>query len=316
MTKAFQAAALIGIDWGTSHLRAFLLDASGNVLASREAESGVGKLDTLGFKARFLEATAGWPNVPAVLVGMIGSRQGWVETGYNPCPADLSLLSIKTRDAVLDGRRITIIPGLSCRTESGKAEVMRGEETQIAGLLASESNYSGIIVLPGTHSKWVRLLDGRIEDFGTYLTGELFSVLTKQTILSHSVTSQNSPDMAKMQGYIDGATSVLKEGRPLLGELFGVRTRSLIDGIDEAENRAFLSALVISSEIAAARDAGWNLKQGRITLIGATALLELYRKSFEIAGISITAMDGSKAVLAGIMGIAREAGLISPKDAA
>lgn len=316
MDKRFKSAALIAADWGTSRLRVSLLDECGNVLDQRHGESGVGSLKPAEFEQRFEATCEGWPKVPAILAGMIGSRQGWKEAGYRPCPTDLSQLSANLTAVADDKRSIYIVPGMSVRDADGNSDVMRGEETQISGLLSEEPRYTGIVVLPGTHSKWVQIDNGRIEHFKTFLTGELFAILSKQSILSHTVAQSNSEKTVTLEGFKQGVTKILLENRPLLGELFNVRARGLIDNISDEENRAYLSAMIIASEIAAARDSGWNLGNNTISLIGAPALLSLYEAAFALIGVDVKTVAGSDAVLTGIMGIAREAGLIAHKDAA
>lgn len=167
-------AQMIGLDWGTTNLRAALLDPDGNLLDERQDESGVGVLDQVGFEKRFETLTRDWPFVPALAAGMVGSRQGWREAQYLPCPTGMDDLADALTRFEHQRRTVAIVPGLKMATETHH-DVMRGEETQIAGFLSFEPTFDGTLVLPGTHSKWVQLKGGIVERFVTYMTGDMFS---------------------------------------------------------------------------------------------------------------------------------------------
>ncbi|MBL8385485.1 MAG: 2-dehydro-3-deoxygalactonokinase, partial [Burkholderiales bacterium] len=180
-------AHLIALDWGTTSLRAYLLDDAGAILDRREGGPGIMKVDGGGFEAA-LEAFCGdWiaahPQARLVASGMIGSKQGWREAPYCPCPASAADLAAHTIDVPLArGRHLTIVPGVSCvDPASGVPDVMRGEETQVFGALPASGRH--LAVLPGTHSKWVWVEDGAIVTFASFMTGEVYAALTGHTIL-------------------------------------------------------------------------------------------------------------------------------------
>ena len=181
MTDA-QSTALLAIDWGTTSARAYRLDAAGAVLARRYAPLGIQSVHDGRFDVA-LEALLGdWQGdtAPRIACGMIGSRQGWCEAPYVECPADLAGLGgALTRTP---GGELAIVPGARCIDPSGVPDVMRGEETQLAGALARDEDHV-LAVLPGTHSKWAMVERGELVRFATYMTGELYAVLLEHTLL-------------------------------------------------------------------------------------------------------------------------------------
>src|SRR5882757_3216515 len=179
-------AAFIAGDWGTSRLRLYLCDAAGHVLARGEGE-GASVPDCAG---RFAAAVAGWDKahdvLPAVLGGMVGSTIGWKEVPYLKCPARPGAIAGAALRFEADGRAIAILPGLSCIGKTGAPDVMRGEETQILGALRLRPELSKgrhIFCLPGTHTKWVMVTDGAVTLFQTALSGELFELLRRHSVL-------------------------------------------------------------------------------------------------------------------------------------
>lgn len=181
------SAALIALDWGTTRARAFRIDATGRVLDTRSGDLGVQRLSGATFPQALAQLTGDWSDerAPRLACGMIGSRQGWREAPYLPCPASLEALS---RGLVeVEGAALAIVPGLSTRDGSGLPDVMRGEETQIFGAVPIDAPRT-LVVLPGSHSKWARVERGVVLDFTTYLTGELYDALVGHTILGRLAT--------------------------------------------------------------------------------------------------------------------------------
>ena len=183
-TTSRPSANLVALDWGSSSLRAYLLDESGRILDRRAEPWGILQLPDRDFRGAFHRITEGWSTVarplPAIASGMIGSAQGWVEAPYVDLPAGAEQLARQL--APVPDTPLRIVPGLAQRGAS--PDVMRGEETQIVGALAAEPDLAdGLVLLPGTHSKWVRLAGGRVREFTTYMTGELFAVLRAHSIL-------------------------------------------------------------------------------------------------------------------------------------
>jgi 2-dehydro-3-deoxygalactonokinase len=306
------AAALIAVDWGTSRLRAMLLDAAGRVIGEAESEDGIGVLAPGTHEAAFERLVADWPAaVPAIMAGMVGSRQGWREAGYVACPATPeTVASGILRFQTAKGRPIAIVPGIMVRSAERDGDVIRGEETQIVGLLAREPGFDGVVVLPGTHSKWATVTGGAIADFQTFLTGEMFDLLARRSFLRHSVAETGS-DLAEAPDFALGVRRTAVDRLPFLATIFSVRARQLLDGVDLRENLAYLSGLIIGGEIAAALATG-RLAEGRpLRIVGSRSLARAYARAFEIVGCAAVALDGSDLVVAGLLRLARAANVFS-----
>lgn len=305
---------LIAVDWGTSRLRAALLDAAGRVLADADSDDGIGTLAPGQHEAAFERLASDWPEAPAIMAGMVGSRQGWREALYVPCPAAPEAIAGGIfRFATTRGRPVAIVPGVMVRSPDRDGDVIRGEETQIVGLLAQEPGLDGVVVLPGTHSKWATVTGGAIADFQTYLTGELFGLLAHQSFLRHSV-KEGAADLSAQAGFALGVRRTVVDGLPFLAAIFSVRARQLLDGTAPEDNLAYLSGLVIGGEIAAARDTGL-LWQGRtLRIVGSRTLARAYARAFDIAGYEAEALDGSDLVVAGLLHLARIADLLPAED--
>lgn len=233
MTAA--APALIGVDWGTTALRAWRIAADGRVLAARQRERGILKLSGGDFRAAFEDCLGDWhaEGGNVLMSGMIGSRQGWVETPYAECPADIAALA-GALTAVPGLARVWIVPGLSLR-DGARRDVMRGEETQIAGAVGEGS---ATVVLPGTHSKWARVEGGRIMRFTTYMTGELFELLTRHSILGRLMTGAAEDK----DGFRQGVEAARDGASGLSGALFSVRSLGLFGDIGPEALSDYLSA--------------------------------------------------------------------------
>ena len=206
-TNAMDDAALIGLDWGSSRLRAYLLRADGAVVEARSSDAGASRLAVGAapaeraalFERHLRELVGDWlvPGRPMIACGMVGSAHGWREAAYVPCPVDLNEVH---RHLTLvrgsDGLELQIVPGVSYRPAAHAPDVMRGEETQVIGVLARDPAWAtgSSIVLPGTHSKWVRIVDGKLVSFATWMTGELFDILRSHSVLSRSLADAGELD--------------------------------------------------------------------------------------------------------------------------
>jgi len=196
----------VALDWGTSNLRAWAIGPDGSVLAEAQSGSGMAGLPSDAFEPVLLDLIGDWlpaaSRTPVVACGMVGSRQGWVQADYAtvPCPPlpDMPFAVAPSADPRI---RVHVLHGLR---QDRPADVMRGEETQIAGLLAREPAFAGLACLPGTHSKWAQLADGRVERFKTYLTGELFALLSEHSVVRHAVQSTGTDDAAFVEA-VDAA---------------------------------------------------------------------------------------------------------------
>ncbi len=302
------AAALIAIDWGTTSARAYRLDARGRVLDKRSAPLGVQKIAADGFPAA-LDALLGDAvdaAVPLIACGMVGSRQGWIEAPYVQCPADLAAVAAALTPVA--GRRLAIVPGLVCHDGDRVPDVMRGEETQILGTLGERRPTSRFVVLPGTHSKWVRVGSGGIETFATFMTGELYALLHDHSILGRMAAAGGHDAAA----FARGVRASLGDAAALPHDLFSARTLALTGALAPEGVADYLSGLLLGAEVAAARRwaARDAVEEGVVTLVGDAALCARYRRALALAGIK-TASGPSDAAARGLWRIARQAGMLA-----
>ena len=281
----------IAIDWGTSNLRAWAMRGN-KAVADAGSDKGMGSLEPAAFEGALLEVIEPWlgaGRMPVVACGMVGARQGWVEAPYAtvPCqPVSLNVVRPKVTDARLD---VAILPGL-CQTSP--ADVMRGEETQIAGYLAEVPDFDGVLCMPGTHTKWVQISAGEVVSFRTYMTGELFALISVQSVLRHSVDDAWDGD-AFQTAVRDG----MADPQALAGRFFSLRAESLLAAPGPGVARARLSGLLIGSELAAAKP--YWLGQ-RITLLGAGRLAGLYADALAAEGAMTDTADVTSATLRGL----------------
>lgn len=286
------AANWIAVDWGTSNLRAWAM-GDGEILAHGESDKGMGKLKPAEFEAALLEIVAPWLGDKTLVLacGMVGARQGWVEAKYRavPCaPTDpAGLTRVATQDSRLDVR---IAPGLS---QDKPADVMRGEETQLAGALALHPGFDGVFCLPGTHSKWVQVSAGEVVSFQTYMTGELFALLSTQSVLRHSLGAEGWDDTA----FDDGLSDALSRPDRIAARLFSLRAEGLLHGMTAAQARARLSGLLIGIELAGAKP--YWLGQ-EVKLIGAEKLAASYARALGHQGLQTDRLDATACTLAGL----------------
>lgn len=304
---------LIAVDWGTSRLRAMLVDGEGRILAEAASDEGIGAMAG-GHEAAFERLVAEWPKVPAIMAGMVGSRQGWREAAYVPCPATPAALAGKLlRFETGGGRPVAIVPGLMVRSAGGGDDVIRGEETQLVGLVDGEPRFDGIAILPGTHSKWVAVAGGSIPSFRTFLTGELFDLLAHHSFLRHSVASDGR-ELAAVPDFALAVRRVAEDGLPFLASIFSVRVRQLLDGVKPADNLAYLSGLIIGGEIAAAWELGLFTAGHAFRIVGAQPLASAYGRALAILGHEATQHDGKDLVGVGLIHLARASGFAEIGD--
>lgn len=284
----------IAVDWGTTNLRAWAMDASGRPVARAESQSGMASLQREEYEPALLDLVGDWlatdRRTLVLACGMVGARQGWTEAAYRtvPCPplGDEPPAQPPAKDRRLNVR---IIPGLR---QNAPPDVMRGEETQIAGVLARRGIADGVICMPGTHSKWVQMRGGQIETFSTAMTGELFDLITTHSVLRHS-TGQGWHS----ETFSEAVADALKTPGLLSTGLFGVRAASLLHGVSGAKGRSRISGLLIGTEIASVRE--W-MPVDEVTVIGADALAGHYQHALKIAGYAAQINNGAEVTLAGL----------------
>ena len=280
----------IALDWGTTHLRAWAMTSDGTVLEERSSDAGMGRLSPDEFEPTLRAICEGWlddGSVPMLACGMVGARQGWVEAGYAAVPCR-PLAATPTRAP--GGLDLAILPGLS---QSDPADVMRGEETQIAGFLAHNPGWDGVLCLPGSHSKWAHLSAGEVVSFRSFMTGEMFAALSQHTVLRHSIPAEGWDEAA----FDEGVAETLSRPERLASALFTIRAADILHGQAGAPARSRLSGLLIGAELAAAKPY-WLGQQ--IGVIGAGSLASLYVRALATQGAPATQANGSAVTLAGL----------------
>jgi 2-dehydro-3-deoxygalactonokinase len=288
-----QSADWVAVDWGTSNVRAWGVDAAGDVVFTAESDRGMGKISQGDYPAvlsGLLEPHGGMPG-EVLVCGMAGARQGWKEAGYLETPTDLARL-IDGAVAV-PGFPARILPGICQRSPE---DVMRGEETQLLGLLALKGTYSGPVVMPGTHSKWVRLEEGRVTEFATAITGELYEVLGAHSVLRHSLGGERIGP-ATEDGVADGLEAGLKDPALLTSLLFRTRAASLLSAKGPDWCSGYLSGLLVGAEIGGRRD---RLTGAPLPLIGSLRLARLYAAGLARVGTKSEIIEAADATLAGL----------------
>ncbi len=266
---------MIGIDWGTTNLRGWAFDGSGAVIAARSGGEGISAIANGDFAGVLRALVGDWTNgsVPIVLGGMIGSRQGWREAPYLACPTTPASLAAEAMPIDTGIGAGWIVPGLSYIDGTGVADVMRGEEVQLLGADIAD----GIAVLPGTHSKWVTVAQGKIQAFRTFMTGELFALLRTHSLLGRLMTGPVTGAEPDWAAFAKGVNRALAD--PALSALlFGVRTEGLFERIVPEALPDYLSGLLIGAELAGAPG------KGAVTIIGTEALAARYDRALTLAG--------------------------------
>ena len=299
--------ALIAVDWGTTALRGALLAADGTVLASHAAPRGLLSVQPGGWAAAFDAEFGAWraahPQLPCLLAGMVGSRQGWAETAYCPCPAGLADVAQRLH-WVLPGR-VAIVPGLSTLA-GGVPDVLRGEETQVFGAvraLGAQGQADLALVLPGTHSKWLQVRAGHIIGFATHMTGECYALLRQQSILARMLPAEEGElDSAAF----DAGVARAFDAGGLLHHLFSVRSLALFDQAGGPALASRLSGLLIGEELRAQA-----LPPGApVVVLGSAALALRYQRALALRGHAVQVLAADTGWL-GLLAIARAAGLLS-----
>jgi 2-dehydro-3-deoxygalactonokinase len=295
---------MIGVDWGTTSLRAYRIAAGGAVLDRLDRPGGILTVPAGGFAGALAEAIGPWLSAGetrVLLCGMVGSRQGWVEAPYLRCPAGPAEIAAATIPVPFDSAETRLVPGLTTEDSHGIPDVMRGEETKLVALADALGGGAHLACLPGTHSKWARIEAGRIAHFTTHMTGEAFAALSQHTILAR--TSTEGPD--RPEAFARGVARA-RQGGGLLHHLFGARTLHLMDRLEPAETRSFLSGLLIGHEIVAAlAETGAT----RVELVGAAGLAALYADALRLSGVAVRSHDPDL-VAAGLHHVGRSLGWV------
>jgi 2-dehydro-3-deoxygalactonokinase len=288
-------------DWGTTRFRAYLV-ADGTIVDRVASEEGVSALKA-GEHAGVFQAHAGhWleaePDLPVLLVGMVGSREGWTVAPYAQCPAAPADLAQKLVSVDLGGgRHAHIVPGLTCEPAPGAVDVMRGEETLAFGAGVD----SGLVCLPGTHSKWLEMRDGRIQRFGSFMTGEMYGLLRH-----HSMIGRPALDPENAAGFQEGLDTAARDAGSaragLLHLLFGARAATVAGRLDPHMLGPLISGLLTGEEVR-----GALALLGRpetVTIVAGAPRADLYVRALDAVGVRTALVDPEAALIRGIVRIA------------
>ena len=288
------ADGFIAVDWGTTNRRAYSIDGSGKCTDEFEDHKGVLSVDAGQFPDAVAEIRQRLGDKPLLLAGMVGSNRGWREAPYVPCPAGLDDLA---KALVWAGEREAIVPGVSF-LKNDRADVMRGEEVQLLGAIAAGSvDPEGLACHPGTHNKWATLKDGKINEFRTVMTGELFSLLK-----DHSILSDLLQGPVEVNEVFKAAAREAIYHEALPAELFSIRSRVLLGKAKKEDSPSYASGLLIGADVRV----GLSYPTAAdISVIGRPELTRLYAAAIGQAGRTVAELDGERAFLAGVHEIAK-----------
>lgn len=315
---------LIGVDWGSTCLRVFLIGGYGEVLATRTSAQGSSSMNGSAWAyEQSLEQLAGdwlqdYPECQVLACGMVGSKHGWLEVPYVACPADVQALATRVMTVKgVDQRRFEIVPGVAYRPELGAPDVMRGEETQIVGALSlrPEASQRSCIILPGTHSKWVQIAQGKVTAFATHMTGEMYAILRQHSVLGRLMPGQQDAldPIAFLRG-VEEARQGMYQG--LNHQLFAVRTFGLMEMMPATSLADYLSGLLIGHEIQAGL--GWRLAAGLdsapLILVGDPVLCGHYAQALSHCGVGSVSILSNTAPV-GLWSIAQARASVQTRSA-
>jgi 2-dehydro-3-deoxygalactonokinase len=287
-------AEWFAVDWGTTHLRVWVFGPDERLLTCLTSDKGMSKLKPHDFEPVLLDLVASYLGqgvCPVIACGMVGARQGWAEAPYLSVPSlpptGETGLRVTPTDARID---LHILPGLS---QKKPADVMRGEETQIAGYLARDPNFFGTLCLPGTHTKWVQVSAKEIVSFRTFMTGELFSLISGHSVLRHGIGAGGwlEPD------FLEAVDDAMTSPQQVTSRLFGLRAEGLINNLSAEATRARLSGYLIGLELAGAKP--YWLGQD-LVVIGAPDLSALYARALAVQGLPSRVQSGDDMTLDGL----------------
>ncbi len=282
----------VALDWGTSNFRAYLME-NNNVIDQVSTQEGMKFVDQKKFENTLVKNITAWRkkfNINIVIAsGMVGAKQGWIEVPYINSPCDIRNLNFKTLN-ILDNINIHILSGVC---QSNPSDVMRGEETQIAGFLLNNIDFNGSICLPGTHSKWVNLNSYDIKKFTSFLTGELYEIVKKYSILKHSLNTTRLEDEI-----VKSAANLIIENPSLISnKLFEIRAENLLKNSNQISNNSKLVGYLLGIELSGSRTY-WEDKD--LVIIGSSNLNEYYQLILNGRSKSIQLFNSHDMVLNGL----------------
>ena len=287
----------LAADWGTSRLRVWVIDGAGKVIQRLKADCGMAHISSDHFESEFVTLVEPFLSDNAltkvICCGMAGAQQGWREALYLKVPCQPPSAEHATFVQTADPRiQVYILPGLK---QMSPADVMRGEETQIKGFLALNKGFAGIICLPGTHTKWVHVSAGEMISFQTFMTGEIFSLLSKQSVLKHNMDR----DSWDSDVFLSSVADSMSRPAAFSASLFSMRAQSLVctDRDQFFQNRSRLSGLLIGMELVAARP--YWLGQA-VAVLGDVKISKPYTEALQGQGIPVLLADAERMTLEGL----------------
>jgi 2-dehydro-3-deoxygalactonokinase len=285
----------IAVDWGSSNLRVWALDRRHKILDSFSSNDGMLSLETSDFEPLLLKQISNWVandvNIPVLCCGMVGAKQGWLEAPYATVPYNLMQETDSVKVICSDNRLdVRILGGLK---QNNPADVMRGEETQIRGFLSDFADFDGIVCLPGTHTKWVHVSAGEVISFRTFISGELFALMSEYSVLKHSVNSEGWSD----QEFKSAVSESISNPQKIFSHFFNLRADDLLNNVAKPVLRSKLSGYIIGAELAGAKP--YWLGQN-VVILADNNLSKTYKAALEGQGIFAQEVDATKCTLDGL----------------
>ncbi len=299
---------IIGINWGSTNFRAFRIGHDGQVTGAIEQPRGIAGLERAQMQALLEDVVAQWPQATRIYAsGMVGSNIGWSDAGYVECPATLDALAAQLHPVQIGAHAVAIVPGLACRRPDGAPDIMRGEETELLGLVAAGAvPDTGVVALPGTHSKWVQLEGGTVVAFMTAMSGEIFDRLTAAGLLA-SVVDGPAHDGA---AFIDGLHAAHDGGMGLGTLLFGARAKVIRGDLPRRDGAAYLRGLLIGAELSDVRRQ-WPQALHAVPLVGAAPVCALYARALVELGGGSRTIPSQDASTRGFLALHQAAGALA-----
>ena len=298
---------LVAVDWGSSRFRAFLLNDTGELLDTVENDKGVFGHEGKGFEDSLLSSCGKWlseyAKIPILMAGMIGSRAGWLETEYLSCPVSPRSVSASlVRGPDIASHPVYLVPGVTVRCVTDNPDVMRGEETQTFGALGEDRRSNAAVVVPGTHSKWIRFEGGKISSFATFMTGELFGATRK----CQSLQFLDDDFLFDKTDFLKGV-GVSKKRGGLLHHLFSIRAHAMLKPEASNPNPSYMLGLLVGREIRSGLEVYPDVSS--VLLIGTGALIRDYQLAFSSYDLPPQTCESDQATIAGLWKFATMSGI-------
>jgi len=283
-------------DWGNSSGRLHLSEATGEIIESVKV---TGAKDTSDHETIFLEATAKWRErfdiESALICGAVGSNIGWREVGYSPLPATHANMLSNAESFDSGGIKVTLLGGVNIEQNTiGLPDTLRGEETQSFGWMALTGLTEGLLCMPGTHTKWALIEGRKITQLNTGLSGELFEIVSKHSMLTRGAETFDTPNDA----FEDGVKVAMRENPPaLIQTLMSVRNKQLFGQMEPRMANSYLAGLIIGEDV---RESVKAFDASSVHIIGSSVTASHYERAVQMNGIETLRHDDQACTLAGL----------------